>query len=320
MKALVGIIMGSSSDWETLRCAAETLEKLGIPHEVKVVSAHRTPDLLFEYAASARSRGLEVIIAGAGGAAHLPGMTAAKTSLPVLGVPVQSKTLGGLDSLLSIVQMPAGVPVATFAIGAAGATNAALCAAAILANKYPAVAEALEGLPRQPDRGGARQPRSARRAAVMTVGIVGAGQLGRMLALAGYPLGLDFLFLDPARDAPAGRVAPVLHGPFTDPKLLSRLARECEVLTFDWENISVEALRAHAAALTARASARPSRLWPPRRTASPRSGCSSGSAFRRRAGGRSGRARSSSGRSAMSEFRASSRRGAWATTARDRSR
>ncbi|MGH8201625.1 MAG: 5-(carboxyamino)imidazole ribonucleotide mutase [Steroidobacteraceae bacterium] len=145
MKALVGIIMGSSSDWETLRCAAETLENLGVPHEVKVVSAHRTPDLLFEYASSARARGLEVIIAGAGGAAHLPGMTAAKTSLPVLGVPVQSKTLAGLDSLLSIVQMPAGVPVATFAIGAAGATNAALCAAAILANKHPAIAAALEG-------------------------------------------------------------------------------------------------------------------------------------------------------------------------------
>lgn len=144
MKALVGIIMGSSSDWETLRGAAETLEKLGVPHEVRVVSAHRTPDLLFEYASSARSRGLEVIIAGAGGAAHLPGMTAAKTSLPVLGVPVQSKTLGGLDSLLSIVQMPAGVPVATFAIGAAGAANAALCAASILANKHPAVAQALE--------------------------------------------------------------------------------------------------------------------------------------------------------------------------------
>ena len=144
MKALVGIIMGSSSDWETLRCAAEMLEKLAIPHEVRVVSAHRTPDLLFEYAASARSRGLEVIIAGAGGAAHLPGMTAAKTILPVLGVPVQSKALNGLDSLLSIVQMPAGVPVATFAIGAAGAANAALCAAAILANKHPAVAAALE--------------------------------------------------------------------------------------------------------------------------------------------------------------------------------
>jgi 5-(carboxyamino)imidazole ribonucleotide mutase len=144
MKTLVGIIMGSSSDWETLRGAAETLEKLAIAHEVRVVSAHRTPDLLFEYASGARSRGLEVIIAGAGGAAHLPGMTAAKTSLPVLGVPVQSKTLSGLDSLLSIVQMPAGVPVATFAIGPAGAANAALFAAAILANKYQTVAEALE--------------------------------------------------------------------------------------------------------------------------------------------------------------------------------
>lgn len=144
MKPLVGIIMGSSSDWETLQAAAEVLDKLAVPYEVRVVSAHRTPDLLFEYASTARARGLEVLIAGAGGAAHLPGMTAAKTSLPVLGVPVQSKSLGGLDSLLSIVQMPAGVPVATFAIGAAGASNAALCAAAILANKHPAVATALD--------------------------------------------------------------------------------------------------------------------------------------------------------------------------------
>src|ERR1700753_2140921 len=131
MKPLIGIIMGSSSDWETMQSAAEMLDKLSIPNEVRVVSAHRTPDLLFEYAASARSRGLEVIIAGAGGAAHLPGMTAAKTSLPVLGVPVQSKALNGLDSLLSIVQMPAGIPVATFAIGKAGACNAALFAAAL---------------------------------------------------------------------------------------------------------------------------------------------------------------------------------------------
>jgi 5-(carboxyamino)imidazole ribonucleotide mutase len=142
--ALVGIIMGSASDWETMQHAAGMLERLAITHEVRIVSAHRTPDLLFEYAHSARSRGLEVIIAGAGGAAHLPGMTAAKTILPVLGVPVPTKTLGGLDSLLSIVQMPAGVPVATFAIGAAGATNAALCAAAILASKHPAVATSLE--------------------------------------------------------------------------------------------------------------------------------------------------------------------------------
>ena len=144
MNPLVGIIMGSTSDWDTLRSAAETLEKLGMPHEVRVVSAHRTPDLLFEYAASARERGLEVLVAGAGGAAHLPGMAAAKTSLPVLGVPVQSKTLNGLDSLLSIVQMPAGIPVGTLAIGAAGATNAALLAAAILGNTRPEIRAALE--------------------------------------------------------------------------------------------------------------------------------------------------------------------------------
>jgi 5-(carboxyamino)imidazole ribonucleotide mutase len=144
MKPLVGIIMGSTSDWETLRHAAETLEKLGVPHEVRVVSAHRTPDLLFEYAASARDRGLQVLIAGAGGAAHLPGMAAAKTSLPVLGVPVQSKALNGLDSLLSIVQMPAGVPVATLAIGTAGAVNAALLAAAIVGAGRPEILAALE--------------------------------------------------------------------------------------------------------------------------------------------------------------------------------
>jgi 5-(carboxyamino)imidazole ribonucleotide mutase len=141
---LVGIIMGSTSDWETLASAAQILEQLGVPHEVNVVSAHRTPDLLFDYAGSARGRGIEVIIAGAGGAAHLPGMTAAKTSLPVLGVPVQSKALNGMDSLLSIVQMPAGIPVGTLAIGAAGATNAALLAASILGNKYPAIASAVE--------------------------------------------------------------------------------------------------------------------------------------------------------------------------------
>src|SRR5277367_2068687 len=137
MKALVGVIMGSSSDWKTMQAAADTLTALNIAHEVRVISAHRTPDLLFEYAASARDRGLKAIIAGAGGAAHLPGMTAAKTSLPVLGVPIQSKALNGIDSLLSIAQMPSGVPVATFAIGAAGAKNAALFAAAMLSKPDP---------------------------------------------------------------------------------------------------------------------------------------------------------------------------------------
>src|SRR4030088_1698609 len=140
--ALVAIIMGSSSDWETLEHAARVLEELGVPHDRRVVSAHRKSDLLCEYAASAEKRGIEVIIAGAGGAAHLPGMTASKTVLPVLGVPVESKTLKGLDSLLSIAQMPGGVPVGTMAIGKAGAINAALLAAAILGAKHPEVREA----------------------------------------------------------------------------------------------------------------------------------------------------------------------------------
>ena len=140
---LVGIIMGSESDWETMRHAAETLEALGIDHEVKVVSAHRTPDRLYEYARAAEDRGLKLIIAGAGGAAHLPGMAASMTALPVLGVPVESKALGGMDSLLSIVQMPAGVPVGTLAIGRAGAVNSALLAAAILALNDQALAARL---------------------------------------------------------------------------------------------------------------------------------------------------------------------------------
>ena len=144
MTARVGIIMGSHSDWATMKLAAEMLDGLGIAYEKRIVSAHRTPDLLFEYASTAAARGLQVIIAGAGGAAHLPGMTAAKTRLPVLGVPVQSKALNGLDSLLSIVQMPRGVPVATLAIGDAGAVNAGLLAAAIVALGDPAVAERLE--------------------------------------------------------------------------------------------------------------------------------------------------------------------------------
>ena len=144
MKPLVGIIMGSRSDWETMQHTSTTLESLGIAHEVKVVSAHRTPDLLHEYAGSAVARGLQVIIAGAGGSAHLPGMTAAKTRLPVLGVPIESKALKGMDSLLSIVQMPAGVPVGSMAIGKAGAINAALLAAAILATHDEKLAIALD--------------------------------------------------------------------------------------------------------------------------------------------------------------------------------
>ena len=140
---LVGVIMGSQSDWDTMRYAAETLAKLAIPHETRVVSAHRTPDLLFEYAGAAEGRGLKVIIAGAGGSAHLPGMTASKTVLPVLGVPIESKVLRGVDSLLSIVQMPKGIPVATFAIGEAGAANAGLFAVAMLALDDAALAQRL---------------------------------------------------------------------------------------------------------------------------------------------------------------------------------
>jgi 5-(carboxyamino)imidazole ribonucleotide mutase len=155
----VGIIMGSQSDWETMRHAAETLDSLGIGHETRIVSAHRTPDRMFAYAESARERGLQVIIAGAGGAAHLPGMTASKTSLPVLGVPIESKALHGMDSLMSIVQMPAGIPVGTLAIGRAGAVNAALLAAAIVALQDPAVAEALDGWRARQSEGVADAPR-----------------------------------------------------------------------------------------------------------------------------------------------------------------
>lgn len=146
---IVGVVMGSRSDWETMQHAVEKLEALGVPHEVRVVSAHRTPDVMFDYATSAAGRGLRAIIAGAGGAAHLPGMLAAKTAVPVLGVPVQSRALNGMDSLLSIVQMPKGVPVATFSIGAAGAANAALFAAAMVAATDAGVAAALDAFRRE---------------------------------------------------------------------------------------------------------------------------------------------------------------------------
>jgi 5-(carboxyamino)imidazole ribonucleotide mutase len=142
-RPLVGVIMGSRSDWETMSNVTDTLDTLGVPYEVRVVSAHRTPDLLFEYASSAEARGIEVIVAGAGGAAHLPGMAASKTTIPVLGVPVQSRAMNGMDSLLSIVQMPAGIPVGTLAIGRAGAVNAGLLAAAIVTNAHPEFRPAL---------------------------------------------------------------------------------------------------------------------------------------------------------------------------------
>jgi 5-(carboxyamino)imidazole ribonucleotide mutase len=162
-KPLVGVIMGSKSDWETLEHAANCLELLKIPFETRVVSAHRTPDLLFKYAASAQKRGIKVIIAGAGGAAHLPGMTASKTSLPVLGVPVETKTLAGIDSLLSIAQMPAGIPVGTLAIGKAGASNAALLAAAILATHSASIRKRLEAYRREQTRKVLKHPDPSRK-------------------------------------------------------------------------------------------------------------------------------------------------------------
>lgn len=158
VKVLVGVVMGSRSDWETLRHAAEVLTELGISHEAKVVSAHRTPERLFRYGREAEGRGLELIIAGAGGAAHLPGMLAAVSMLPVLGVPVESKVLRGVDSLLSIVQMPRGIPVGTLAIGAAGAANAALLAGAILARKYPEIHQALDRFRRAQTEGVGESP------------------------------------------------------------------------------------------------------------------------------------------------------------------
>src|SRR5271156_893170 len=189
---LVGLIMGSQSDWATMTAAAQILQALQIPFETRIVSAHRTPDRLFAYAKEAESRGLKVIIAGAGGAAHLPGMAASMTRLPVLGVPIESKALKGMDSLLSIVQMPGGVPVATFAIGESGAKNAGLHAAAILALGDAALSKRL----------------TAWRAKLTeTIGILGGGQLGRMLALAAARLGLKAHIFSDEADAPAFQVS-----------------------------------------------------------------------------------------------------------------
>ena len=213
MKPRVGIIMGSSSDWETMQAAADTLESLSIAHEVRVISAHRTPDLLFEYAASARERGLKAIIAGAGGAAHLPGMTAAKTTVPVLGVPVQTKALGGVDSLLSIAQMPSGIPVATFSIGAAGARNAALFAVAHHRERGSRTSS------RRSMHFARRKPRQCSTSPtlvsleILTRRYRGGGtawaHAGACRVSLGYPTGT---FLDRSADSPGAQVAPSLAG------------------------------------------------------------------------------------------------------------
>ncbi len=216
---LVGIIMGSKSDWETMRHASETLVQFGVSHECKVVSAHRTPEWMAEYASSAAGRGLAVIIAGAGGAAHLPGMIAAHTTLPVLGVPVESAALKGLDSLLSIVQMPGGVPVATFAIGKPGAINAALLAVSILAARQPGSRRAAAGLPRRTDPAGPRRNASVTAAVLpgSTIGVLGSGQLGRMFAIAARRMGYRVHTFSPDDDTPTGQVADVeITAPYED--------------------------------------------------------------------------------------------------------
>jgi 5-(carboxyamino)imidazole ribonucleotide synthase len=255
---LVGVIMGSKSDLEILTPAAEILRELGVPHELRVVSAHRTPDLLFDYAETAAARGLKCIVAGAGGAAHLPGMLAAKTRVPILGVPVQSRALQGLDSLLSIVQMPKGIPVATFAIGEAGAANAALFAAAMLATRYPIVRARLKAY------------RAARTAEVLaqelplmsailpgaTIGILGGGQLGRMTAMAARSLGYHIHTLDPDASCAARFVVErCLTASFDDDFAAADLARHCAVVTLEIEKIALKSL-ARRGPLRARAPGR----------------------------------------------------------------
>ena len=277
---LVGVIMGSRSDWETMRARrARRSRILGVPYETRVVSAHRTPDLMSEYARTAADRGLQVMIAGAGGAAHLPGMTAAKTHLPVLGVPVESKALKGMDSLLSIAQMPAGVPVGTLAIGRAGAVNAALLAAAIVAldDEERAASGCSRFRAAQTQRRARRTP-TRRRMTTRRVGIVGGGQLGRMLALAGRTRSAIAL-----RDARPGRPtrrprrsAPSIVGAYDDPEALARLAARVDVLTYEFENVPVEAAR--LAEQRAPCSRRPPRsrrrrTGSRRRRCSPRWGC-----------------------------------------------
>ena len=212
MKPVISIIMGSKSDWATMQKAAEVLDNFGVAYEKKVVSAHRTPDLMFKHAEEARSRGIKVIIAGAGGAAHLPGMVAAKTTLPVIGVPVKSRALSGVDSLYSIVQMPGGVPVATMAIGEAGATNAALFALRLLSVEDQAIATALADFAEEQGK----SLRSLQMSSSKTIGIIGGGQLGQMMAISAIYMGHKVIALDPAADCPASRVAEIVVAPYND--------------------------------------------------------------------------------------------------------
>ena len=267
VKPLVGIIMGSTSDWETLKSAADTLERLGVPIEVRVVSAHRTPDLLFEYATTARDRGLEVIIAGAGGAAHLPGMTASKTSLPVLGVPVQSKALSGLDSLLSIVQMPAGS-----AGRHAGDRRRRRDQRGTARRVDPRERTSRSRAPRSTryraaqTETGARRTGSTQARRHMKIGVIGAGQLGRMLALAGFPLGLQFQF--PRRERRFTRRADRTdrHRRIRRCRMPRASRGACDLVTYEFENVPVDGARADPGvdALSCRRS---------RRCASRRTGC-----------------------------------------------
>ena len=261
---LVGVVMGSSSDWATMRHASELLSEFGIVHETRVVSAHRTPEAMYDYARSARDRGVRCIIAGAGGAAHLPGMLAASTTVPVLGVPVPSRHLQGLDSLYSIVQMPKGVPVATFAIGDAGAANVALFAVAMLADGDARVVVAARRLPCLLARagGGDDAPAAVTRPIgptgptgptgpilpPATIGVLGGGQLGRMFAIAARAMGYRMIALDPDADAPVRHVVDEhLVAPYDDPGALDDMAARCAVVTTEFENPPAAALERLAA-------------------------------------------------------------------------
>ena len=250
MPAPVAIIMGSQSDWETMRHAAETLKELGVACDNRIVSAHRTPDRLYAFAKGAKAAGFKVIIAGAGGAAHLPGMTASLTELPVFGVPVESKALSGIDSLYSIVQMPAGVPVGTLAIGKAGAINAALLAASVLALSDAALADAARRLAQETYGRGRRAPggigvtesNQVKLKPGDTIGILGGGQLGRMLAMAAARLGLRCQIFSPDPESPAFDV--VLNATcaeYADVEALEVFANDVDVITYEFENVPASA-------------------------------------------------------------------------------